>query len=242
MRPTPGVLDPSDVLRLHQQGLGVIAIARRLRRRNGLVTQALRDLGILTAPNREWLVEHYVNGQESIDDIAAHWSVREAAIRRHLRNYGISIRYRSRGSDRNPLISDEAWLFARYIVNGWSQQRIADAAGCSVSAVSYALRRFGISRDARSSEGYRRFQSTRKQFTGKPRADVLRRDGYRCRWTECGATERLEINHIVPLSAGGVTIAENGITLCRRHHAGIRGRELDYVTLFQGLVALGPLT
>jgi HNH endonuclease len=240
MKPTPGTLDPQDVLRLHHEGLNVLQIARRLRRRNDLVVTALRDLGIRKVPDRAWLMEHYVEGRESVDDIAAFWGVKEAAIRRHLRNYDIPIRYRSHGSDRNPLISDADWLFARYITDRLSQQQIADLARCNVSGVSYALHRFGIARGRTT--GYRKFESTRKQFTGRVRAAVLSRDGYRCRWQGCDATERLEINHIVPLSENGTTVAENGITLCCHHHRGIRGRELEFVALFQTLVSLGPLT
>lgn len=221
----------------------MLAIARRLRRRNDLIVTTMRDLGIARKTvSRDWLLEHYVEKNEPIDDIAEHWGVTEETIRMHLRNGGISIRYKTRGSDRNRFISDHEWLSTKYVTEGLSQQRIADLAACNISAVVYALRRFGITRKRAPSGGYRKFESTRKQFTDRLRRAILARDGYRCRWPECGATERLEINHIVPLSEGGLTTFENGITLCRHHHSRIRGKELSFVALFQSLVSEGPVT
>lgn len=51
---------------------------------------------------------------------------------------------------------------------------------------------------------------------------VLQRDGYRCR--KCGRTKadgvkRLEVNHVVPASRGGATVASNLMTLCDSCHA-----------------------
>ena len=45
------------------------------------------------------------------------------------------------------------------------------------------------------------------------RQQVLARDGYRCR--QCGATERLEMDHIHPWSKGGEDTLENLQVLCR---------------------------
>jgi 5-methylcytosine-specific restriction endonuclease McrA len=45
---------------------------------------------------------------------------------------------------------------------------------------------------------------------------VLERDGYRC--TNCGATERLEVHHIVAAEDGGPMTMENLTTLCFDHH------------------------
>lgn len=47
----------------------------------------------------------------------------------------------------------------------------------------------------------------------KVRPDVLKRDGYRC--VQCGATERLEADHITPLALGGTNDMDNLQTLCR---------------------------
>lgn len=47
------------------------------------------------------------------------------------------------------------------------------------------------------------------------RAEILFRDCYRC--AECGAAAE-EVDHIVPLSAGGTDSAENLRSLCRACH------------------------
>jgi 5-methylcytosine-specific restriction endonuclease McrA len=51
---------------------------------------------------------------------------------------------------------------------------------------------------------------------------TLQRDGYRC--TVCGATEQLEVHHVVPRRAGGADALSNLVTLCvachEKEHAG----------------------
>ena len=44
------------------------------------------------------------------------------------------------------------------------------------------------------------------------RRQVLARDGYVCQ--ECGATEELEMDHIIPVSRGGATTLENLQVMC----------------------------
>lgn len=234
MKPNHQNLDPEDVRRLAGEGLGVLEIARRLRRRNDLIVTTLRDLGIRHWPDKAWLEKHYVSRNESVDDIARHWNLDESSIRYHLRRNGILIRYKSRGAIRNRMLADTNWLEARYIIEGRSLQEVADLAGCRVGSVVAALTRHGLSRRLK---GTSRYPSRLRAFTNRIRRLVLERDGYRCRWPDCNATEMLEINHIVPISEGGLTIPENGITLCRTHHRSIRGREQDFVSLFTGLVS-----
>jgi 5-methylcytosine-specific restriction endonuclease McrA len=58
-------------------------------------------------------------------------------------------------------------------------------------------------------------QAERAKMTSSMRVDVLRRDGYRCRF--CGATSKvanLEIDHIEPVSHGGKTTVDNLQVLC----------------------------
>ena len=49
------------------------------------------------------------------------------------------------------------------------------------------------------------------------RRRILDRDGYRC--TACGAASRLEVDHIVPVAAGGEAYDPDNLrTLCRSCH------------------------
>lgn len=59
----------------------------------------------------------------------------------------------------------------------------------------------------------RRLDTTRPLIDPEVRAEVYRRDGYRC--LHCGATDRLSLDHIWPYSKGGTDDIENLQTLCR---------------------------
>ena len=54
------------------------------------------------------------------------------------------------------------------------------------------------------------------------RARVLDRDGHRC--TRCGATEGLEVHHVLGAADDGPTTAENLITLCFVCHREVENR------------------
>lgn len=54
----------------------------------------------------------------------------------------------------------------------------------------------------------------------KLRAHVRQRDGG-CR--RCGATTRLEVHHVIPLSRGGTNDPDNLVTLCRTCHRASHG-------------------
>jgi hypothetical protein len=49
------------------------------------------------------------------------------------------------------------------------------------------------------------------------RAKTHERDGYRC--TSCGATEALNVHHIIPRREGGTDDLDNLIVLCRKCHS-----------------------
>lgn len=53
----------------------------------------------------------------------------------------------------------------------------------------------------------------RPRIDPKTRRELLERDGKACR--RCGATDRLELDHIYPYSLGGPTVEDNLQVLCR---------------------------
>lgn len=68
----------------------------------------------------------------------------------------------------------------------------------------------------------------RKKMTSKLRAAIKERDGYRCKI--CGKSEadgvKLEVDHIVPISKGGLTVEDNLQTLCQDCNRG-KGAKYD---------------
>lgn len=66
-----------------------------------------------------------------------------------------------------------------------------------------------------------RRRRARKQITAKVRFAVLTRDRFRCVY--CGATPReaqLEVDHVLPLAAGGTSTLSNLATACASCNAG----------------------
>lgn len=241
VKPTPGTLDPDDVRRLHAEGLGVLAIARKLRRRNDLIVACLRGLGLDNRVSEEWLIEQYVHLGRSVDDIARERGVGEGAIRRYLRLFHIPIRYKTRGKSRNARLADPDWLQEMYVDRALSMRQVALEAGCTVTSLHRAMTKHGIAR--RVQTGVRNIPiGEERSFLYRLRRRILERDHFACRWPGCTVTTRLEVNHIVPIRKGGMTTFENGITLCRPHHQLTFGREMEFVDLFRGLISLGPLT
>lgn len=59
----------------------------------------------------------------------------------------------------------------------------------------------------------------------KLREEVLERDGCRC--MNCSSEQRLEVHHIVPLSAGGANEPSNLITLCKKCHTKSEGKRVQ---------------
>lgn len=65
-------------------------------------------------------------------------------------------------------------------------------------------------------------KTERAKMTDSLRYDILKRDGFRCQL--CGATAKegakLHVDHIIPVSKGGKTVASNLRTLCDRCNMG----------------------
>jgi len=69
---------------------------------------------------------------------------------------------------------------------------------------------------------YETSKRERKYLSDKMRYDVLKRDGFKCK--KCGVTSedgaKLHVDHIVPVSRGGITTISNLQTLCDRCNLG----------------------
>lgn len=64
----------------------------------------------------------------------------------------------------------------------------------------------------RSARKYHVYNKERCILTKTLRKRIYERDGNRC--LNCGSTDNLSIDHIIPLSKGGKTIIQNLQTLC----------------------------
>ncbi len=53
----------------------------------------------------------------------------------------------------------------------------------------------------------------------KWRSEIKQRDGWRCRWPDCGRRTELEVHHVFSRGYGATkTDPDNGVTLCGEHH------------------------
>jgi predicted restriction endonuclease len=70
------------------------------------------------------------------------------------------------------------------------------------------------------------------------RKNVKERDGYKCQFPGCKDKKRLEAHHILPWSEYPTLRynIQNGITLCRRHHNMVKGREHQFIKIFQDIL------
>ncbi len=75
----------------------------------------------------------------------------------------------------------------------------------------------------------------RKQISPALRAAILERDGYRCVWCGREAVDgvKLEIDHITPVSEGGLTEEDNLRTLCFECNRGRSGLNLQQQGVMQ---------
>lgn len=78
--------------------------------------------------------------------------------------------------------------------------------------------RLGIDREA----AFDKADQLRRQYCRDPqepgmRDKVMQRDGFACAY--CGATEHLEVDHVVPLSRGGANTERNLVIACRSCNA-----------------------
>jgi len=70
------------------------------------------------------------------------------------------------------------------------------------------------------------------------RKQVYKRDNRTCRYPGCTCKKRLQAHHILPwgeFPALRFNI-QNGITLCKKHHDMVKGREKDFIQMFHNIL------
>ncbi len=72
----------------------------------------------------------------------------------------------------------------------------------------------------------------------KFRYAVRNRDGRKCKWPNCGCKNKLQVHHILPFSKFPLlrNDVRNGITLCKKHHKIVTGKELQFAPFLAGLI------
>lgn len=218
--------------------LTVIQIARRVGCRNGIICKLLEEYGLRehTMP-KEWFIEHYINLQESIDDIATLLNRDEATIRTWLRTYKIPIRYKTRGRIQIPELNDYQWLYHHYVELNLSSCQIAEILWCGQGNVIHAVRRAGIPvRPSSPPKGFHA-RGYRHNFSHRKKRLIKERDDYTCQMPGCDATSDLEVHHIISAENGGDNDLNNGITLCRTCHHKTFQHEEEFEFLFKTILA-----
>jgi len=219
------------------EGRDIIYIARQVGCRNDTVVNALKQHGLNKwRPNKEWMIEHYVEQQETVDEIAEFLGCTEQNVRAYLRSFDIPIRYKSRGSIRLAILHDRDWLYNKYVVQQLSTVEIADELECAGSSVQQAMKRHSIPmRKGGTSGPPRKRYTARRAFSQRKRRLIHKRDNHQCCW--CGSRDNLDIHHIVPCRKRGTNNLDNGITLCEPCHLKTFGKEEELIPFFQNLLA-----
>jgi hypothetical protein len=72
----------------------------------------------------------------------------------------------------------------------------------------------------------------------KFRNEVKNRDNRTCKWPSCRCKKKLNIHHILPWAKFPLLrfIVSNGITLCKKHHKVVTGKELQFAPMLAGLI------
>lgn len=194
--------------------------------------------------SREQLYQlHVVEGLTAVK-IAARLGCHNSLISRLIRKYELDPgRQLVNIPMEPPLLHDELWKL--YWVDEYSAGDIAEKYGVARSTVLRWMQLCSIPRrkwnGGEVKRTYVRNPSVNnrdgREFNAQERERIFQRDDRHCRMPGCVRTERLEVHHILPIKYGGDNTLNNGITLCYWCHESIKYRELDFVTLFQGIIA-----
>ncbi len=93
-----------------------------------------------------------------------------------------------------------------------------------------------------SRKPYRKYKKSNRDFNSphyrKWRDEIKERDNYTCQWPGCASRSQLQVHHIKTWASHPslrFTVA-NGITLCRKCHKQVTGKESDFETFFLKLL------
>ena len=188
----------------------------------------------LTDPDK--LRELYVEKGLSTTEIGQKYDCSRRQVSEWLKKHDIPIE--ARGSGTHPEtrfdLDDREMLKKEYVDKGRTMADLGDEFDCSPRIVCKWLHRHEIpTRDAHASgpenpcwgggKGY--YYALRRAMKSEPwdslARSVYERDGYECQ--SCGETfelgeGKLDAHHIVPVRAGGQSIKDNLISLCKGCH------------------------
>lgn len=218
-------------------------------RKNGIETRQRRDAQMPVEPTKEQLLDLYCTQLKSIDTIANKLGSSEISIRNFLKKYNIRIRGKTElvaGHNRGQPCPE----WQKKILSEYAKQRT----GPKHPRFGVQLTQETKNKIANSLKGRFRGRLNPKwkenathrwrvmlhnQYEYKEwRKQVFQRDNYSCKACRKPSNGDIQAHHILTLETNPELIFDvlNGITLCRKCHRSIRGKEPRFVEMFKELI------
>jgi transposase len=212
-----------------------------------------REAQIPIEPTKEQLVELYVAQLKSIDQTAKELRSSEITISRLLSQFNIPIRpkaWKCAGHNRGKQISSEQ----RQILSNFAKQRIGSKHPLfgthltkeTKQKISKSLNgrfRGNLNPQWKPNAVHKWRTIIHSQFEYKEwRKKVFHRDGYTCMTCLKPSSGDIQAHHIFPVETNPNLVFDpnNGITLCRKCHSSIRGKEHLFIDTFQEIIKSRP--
>jgi hypothetical protein len=222
--------------------------------KHGIQRRTRREAQMPVEPTKEQLADLYKNNLKSIDRIAIELGSSEISIARLLKEYGIQIRSRTElvaGHNKGKPLP------------AWQKKVISN---CAKKRVGPNSPRFGVKLSQKTKDKIA--DSLKGRFRGRLnpkwkenathrwrvplhnqweykawRKQVFQRDRYSCKTCCKPSSGDIQAHHIRPLEFNPELIFDvsNGITLCRKCHLSIKGKEIRFVELFKELIETHPI-
>ena len=208
-----------------------------------------REASMPVEPSKEQLVDLYERQQKSIDRIAKEIGSSEISIRKFLLQDGITIR-------------DKTWKIAGHNkgqpLPAWQRKILSDLAkqrtgakhprfGCKLSQetkdkIAQKLKgrfRGDLNPQWKKDATHHWRKTLYARFEYKEwRKQVFARDNYTCRACLKHSNGDIQAHHILPVEDYPMFVLapNNGITLCKRCHRSVKGKESLFIELFCELI------